>query len=205
MKKKIILFDWDDTLFSKTEYKRNLRSNLARMCGVSKEEIFDFEEKYFKNLGKSGDFQIDNFVKNFGQKFGKKIEKGDFGSDKLGIYSKALFPEAISVLNDLKNDFILGIYSQGFVNLQMLKIKSSGIGNFFDEKFIYINRDKLNANFLAKLPDGAIIVDDKREVVQKLEALNRFKVVWVNRKNDNGVVEGVTTVRSLSELVDLVK
>lgn len=203
MKKKIILFDWDDTLFSKAEYKRNLRINLARICEVSKEEIFDFEEKYFKNLSRSDDFQIDNFVESFSQKFGKKIEMKDFSSDKLGIYSKALFPETISVLNNLKNDFTLGIYSQGFVNFQKIKIKSSGIESFFDENFIYINRDKLNADFLAKLPDEAIIVDDKKEVVEKLKASSRFNVIWLNRISDEKI-NGVSTIKSLVELADLV-
>ena len=111
MNKKIILFDWDDTLFSKVEYKKNLRGNLARICEVSEEEIFEFEENYFNNLDKSDDFKIDNFLESFEQKFNKKINLEDFNSDKLGIYSKALFPETVSVLNSLKNNFNLGIYS----------------------------------------------------------------------------------------------
>ncbi|MFA6184836.1 MAG: hypothetical protein WCT51_02765 [Candidatus Shapirobacteria bacterium] len=203
MKKELILFDWDDTLFSKVEYKKNLRSSLARICKVSKEEIFDFEEKYFENLNKSDDFKIDDFVESFGQKFDKKIELEDFSSDKLGIYSKALFPETISVLKSLKNNFDIGIYSQGFSSLQIIKIKSSGIGEFFNKNFIYINRDKLNADFLAKLPDGAIIIDDKKEVVEKLNNLNRFSIVWVNRKNDEQL-DGVVTIKNLEELIDLV-
>ena len=190
MKKKIILFDWDDTLFSKVEYKKRLRSNLAKICGTSEEEIFKFEEKYFENLKRSDDFQIDNFVESFGKKFDKKIKLKDFNSDKLGIYSGALFPETISVLESLKNYFNLGIYSQGFINLQKIKIGSSKIENFFDEKFIYIDRNKLNPDLIEKLPDGAIIVDDKKEVVKKLKTLDRFNIVWINR-NDDEQIEGV--------------
>lgn len=131
MIKPLILFDWDDTLFSKVEYKKRLRSNLARICEVSEEIIFEVEEKYFNNLEKTDDFRIDTFVQSFEEKFGKKIELEDFNSDKLGIYSQALFPEAISVLDKLKNKFNLGIYSQGFVALQKMKIKLSGVEDFF--------------------------------------------------------------------------
>lgn len=200
MKRKLILFDWDDTLFSKVEYKKRLRSNLAKICGVSEEEIFKFEEKYFENLKRSDDFQIKNFVESFSEKFDKKIELKDFSSDNLKIYSGALFTKTISVLEKLKDNFDLGIYSQGFVDLQKIKIRSSGVDNFFEKEFVYIDRNKLRADFVSKLPDGAIIVDDKKEVVEKLKQLNRFKIIWINR-NDDEPIEGVTTIHNLEELM----
>jgi len=201
MKKKIILFDWDDTLLSKAEYKKNLRSNLAKICEVSEEEIFEFEEKYFNNLAKSGDFEINDFVKSFSQKFGKEVKLEDFNSDKLGIYSKALFSDSIPALNNLKNDFRLGIYSQGFDSLQRIKIEASGIKDFFEEDLIYMNRNKLDPDFVKKLPNGAIIVDDKKEVIEKLKQAGKFKLLWINRNNDE-TIEGVTTIKNLNELVE---
>jgi len=200
MKRKLILFDWDDTLFSKVEYKKRLRNNLARICEVSEEEIFKFEEKFFENLKRSDDFQIKKFVESFSEKFNKKIELKDFNSDNLKIYSGALFSETISVLEKLKDNFDLGIYSQGFVDLQKIKIRSSGVDNFFEKEFVYIDRNKLRADFVSKLPDGAIIVDDKKEVVEKLKQLNRFKIIWINR-NDDEPIEGVTTIHNLEELM----
>jgi len=200
MDKKIILFDWDDTLFSKTEYKKNLRGNLARICNVSEDEILKFEEDYFESLSNSGDFQIDNFVESFANKFNKKIDLIDFSSDKLKIYSNALFSEVISVLEKLKNNFTLGIYSQGFPSLQIIKIESSGIVDYFNRQQIYINRNKLDPEFLKKLPDGATIIDDKKEVVEKLKSLNRFEVIWINRINDEKI-EGVRTIKNLKDLI----
>lgn len=200
MKRKLILFDWDDTLFSKVEYKKRLRNNLARICEVSEEEIFKFEEKFFENLKRSDDFQIKKFVESFSEKFDKKIELKDFSSDNLKIYSGALFTKTISVLEKLKDNFDLGIYSQGFVDLQKIKIRSSGVDNFFEKEFVYIDRNKLRADFVSKLPDGAIIVDDKKEVVEKLKQLNRFKIIWINR-NDDEPIEGVTTIHNLEELM----
>lgn len=203
MRRKLILFDWDDTLFSKVEYKKRLRSNLAKICETTEEEIFKFEEMYFENLKRSDDFQIKNFVQSFSEKFNKKIELKDFSSDKLKIYSGALFSETISVLEKLKDNFDLGIYSQGFVNLQQIKIRSSGVDNFFEKEFVYIDRNKLRADFVSKLPDGAIIVDDKKEVVERLKTLGRFRIIWINRITDEKI-RGVTTIKNLDELVDLI-
>jgi FMN phosphatase YigB (HAD superfamily) len=203
MNKKVILFDWDDTLFSKAEYKKNLRSNLARICEVSEEEIFEFEEKYFENLTRSDNFQIDDFVKSFSDEFNKKIDLKDFSSDKLGIYSKALFPESINTLKKLKNNFQLGIYSQGFDSLQRIKIKSSGIEDFFDEKLIFIDRNKLDSSFIETLPDKAIIIEDKKEVIEALKQIGRFQLFWINRNTDEKI-DGVTTIKSLEELINLI-
>ena len=203
MDEKIILFDWDDTLFSKAEYKKNLRGNLARICEVSEEEIFELEEKYFDNLINSGDFQIDDFVRTFSQRFNKKINLEDFSTDRLGIYSRALFPETIGVLNKLKINFQLGIYSQGFDSLQKIKIKSSGIENFFDQNLIYINRNKLDPEFIKKLPNDVIVIEDKKEVIEKLKDTGRFQLFWINRIDDQKI-EGVTTIKNLGELVNLI-
>lgn len=204
MNKKIILFDWDDTLFSKTEYKNYLRNNLARICETTKDEIFDFEEKYFDSLSRSDNFKINDFVNSFAQKFNKKIDLKDFSTDNLKIYSKALFPETIEVLNKIKNKYSLGIYSQGFVSLQKLKIKNSGVESFFDENFIFIDRNKTEINFLNKLPVGVIIVDDKKEVIETIKS-NRpdLKLIWINRK-DAEKMDGVKTIKNLRELENLI-
>jgi hypothetical protein len=203
MDKEIILFDWDDTLSSKVEYKNNLRINLAKICGVSEEEIFKVDEKYFQNLAKSGDFQMDTFIATFENKFDRKIDLNDFSSDRLRIYSSALFPETISVLNSLKKRFILGVYSQGFVNLQMIKIRESGIKNFFNRQHIYLNRDKLDLKFVAQLPNSSTIVDDKREVIERLQQLRSdLKLIRIDRENSEETsTPQVRIIRNLRELL----
>ena len=200
MNKKIILFDWDDTLFSKTEYKKNLRNNLARICETTEEKIFEFEEKYFDSLSRSDNFEINDFVNNFAQKFNKKIELNDFSTDNLKIYSKALFPETIEVLNKIKEKYILGIYSQGFVNLQKLKIKNSGVENYFDENLFFIDRNKTQIDFIKKLPIEATIIDDKKEIIEALKN-NRpdIKLIWINRI-DEEKMENIKTIKNLKEL-----
>jgi FMN phosphatase YigB (HAD superfamily) len=201
MNKKIILFDWDDTLFSKNLYKKNLTSNLAKICEITEEEAAKTDDEYFNNLAKSGDFKIEDFLKTFENKFGKKINLEDFNTDKLGIYSKSLFGETVEVLEKMKDEYTFGIYTQGFESLQKLKIKYSGIENYFDKDLIFIDRDKTRSEFMAKLPTGAMVIDDKKEVIEALRKLRMdLDLVWINRKDDDHF-DGVLTIKSLEELV----
>lgn len=204
MNKKIILFDWDDTLFSKTEYKKRLSLALANVSKIPEDEVWKFEEEYFESLDKSGDFRIDNFLKFISQRSEIKIDLTNFVNDNLNIYSGSVFSEVINVLNQLRNTFVLGVYSQGFNDLQRMKIKNSGLENYFDEKLIYINSNKLDPKFIATLPTESIIIDDKKEVVETLKQL-RFdlELIWINRK-DGEKMEGVKTIESLRELEDLI-
>lgn len=204
MNKKIILFDWDDTLFSKTEYKKRLSVALANVSKISEDEVWKFEEEYFESLEKSGDFRVDNFLQFISQKSKTKIDLTNFINDNLNIYSGAVFSEAIDVLNQLKNVFVLGVYSQGFNDLQRLKIKNSGLKNYFDEKLIYINSNKLDPNFINTLPQKAIVIDDKKEVIEALKS-NRpdLELIWINRIDDEKM-PGVKTITSLRELENLI-
>ncbi|MDD2224664.1 MAG: HAD hydrolase-like protein [Candidatus Shapirobacteria bacterium] len=202
MEKELILFDWDDTLFCKNEFIRNLGKNLADAYQVQSEDILELEKKYIDTLDQSGDFRIDNFLEYLGENFNKKIGLDDFVSDKLGIYSESLFADTVPALDKLKNNFKLGIYSQGFDDIQKIKIKSSGLKDFFEEQWVYIDKNKLNLDLVKKMPEGSIIVDDKKEVVEKLKLLNRFKIIWINRNTDEKI-EGVVTIKSLEELIDL--
>lgn len=199
--KKIILFDWDDTLFSKAKYRRKVISNLIKLSKVSQQEVYEFEKQYFDNLIRSDDFTIKDFVSKFTYKFNKEIDLENFSTDKLGIYSNALFPETIEVLEKMKNKYILGIYSQGFKALQKIKIKYSGIEHFFDKDLIFITRRKLDKEFLKKIPQKILIIDDKQEVIETLKQLRPdLGLVWINR-NDEETLDGVTTIKNLNNLI----
>ncbi len=204
MNKKIILFDWDDTLFSKTEYKKRLSAALANVTKIPEDEVWKFEEEYFESLDRSGDFRVDNFLKFISQRSEIKIDLTNFVNDNLNIYSGSVFSEVINVLNQLRNTFVLGVYSQGFNDLQRMKIKNSGLENYFDEKLIYINSNKLDPKFIATLPTESIIIDDKKEVIETLKQLRPdLELIWINRINDEKM-EGVKTITSLRELEDFI-
>jgi len=204
MNKEKILFDWDDTLFSKTVYKKNLITNLARVSDVSEEKATKANDEYFSNLIKSGDFKIEDYLKCFEEKFNKKISLEDFSTDKLGIYSNALFLETIEVLEKMKDRYYLGIYSQGFDGLQRIKIKYSGIELFFDQNLIFVDRDKTRIDLVKKLPVGATVIDDKKEVIKRLKQMRKdLRLIWINRIDDE-TIDGVLTIKKLDDLINLI-
>jgi len=205
MSQKIILFDWDDTLFSKNEYKKRLSEDIAKVCNISAEDAWKLEEEYFESLDKSGDFRIDNFLQFISEKSKKKIDLSYFVTNNSDIYSGAVFPEVIHVLNQLKNDFILGIYSQGFSDLQKIKIELSGIKDYFDKKLIYINNDKLDSKFIEKIPNGATVIDDKKVVIETLaSARPDLQLLWINRKDEEKLnTPKIRTIKNLDELLTI--
>lgn len=203
MEKQQILFDWDDTLFSKQKFIKNLCENLGKECDSNAQKIEDIEKEYVNSLNKSGDFRMEGFLNYLENKVNNKFKLEHFISNKLEIYSRSLFEDTVSVLSELRNNFDIGIYSQGYEDFQKTKIESSGIKKFFDDHLIYIDKDKLNPAFIQQLPTGATIIDDKKEVIEELKTSNRFNLIWINRKNEENI-EGVKTIRSLKEVVSLI-
>jgi len=203
MNERVILFDWDDTLFNKAVYKKNLIDSLVVVCGVGIDEAAAADGEYFENLAKSDDFRIEDYLIFFEQKFGKEIDKEIFVSDKLGIYSGSLFTEVIGVLKELKNKGVtLGIFSQGFDSLQRLKIKNSGIEDYFDKDLIFIDRDKARPEFISGLPKNSIVIDDKKEVI---EAIGRQRAdlnpIWINRKDNDNTVTNINRISDLTQML----
>lgn len=204
MNKKIILFDIDETLMGLDKMAIMFYEKLANQLEVTTEEIVELKEKYKSTLDRSADYLHSNlllFLKEITGKNGKEIE--DPFEDKEN-YKKSLHPEVKENLEKISKDFKLGVYSEGFYEYQKKKVYWSGIGEFFDEELIFITQNKSDPEFLKTLPEGAIIIDDKKEKIEKLKEFGRFELVWINRKNDE-VMDDVKTVKDLNEFADLLK
>lgn len=200
MKKKTILFDVDDTLIKTHEMASKFYEELAIELETTKEKIVELKEKYKSTLKRTSDYLPDDLILFIGNILKRDIKNINNPFENEIIYQNFLHPDSKETLKELNKNFKLGIFSEGFNSYQSDKVYLSGIGDFFDKRLIYINKDKLDPVFVSKLPDGAIIVDDKKEVVEKLKTLSRFHVVWINRKDDDQI-DGVTTIKSLEELL----
>lgn len=201
MDKKIILFDIDDTLVDVHRMAKNFYQKIADTAGLSLEEIIETKEKYIQTLEKYSDYHpnsLMDFIHNF-FKIEDNKKTNPFTEEK--YYREALFPEVQKTLAGLSKKYRLGIFSEGFDDYQGMKI--SALIDFLDKKLIFISRRKLNDDFLKKIPKGAIIIDDRKEVIEKLRDLNRFEVFWLNRIDDQKI-DGAKTIKSLKELEELV-
>jgi len=201
MDKKIILFDIDDTLIEVHRMSKMLYQQMANKAGITLEEVVAAKERYKLTIEKTSDYKPDDLMVFVYHDLKTETSKQINPFAERKNYKESLFPEVKTVLEKLKKNYILGIFSEGFMEYQSDKIKLSGLNKFFDKNLIFIERRKTNPESIKKLPIGSIIVDDRKEVIEKLKQAGSFKLIWINRNTDE-TIKGVTTIRNFIELVD---
>ena len=106
-----------------------------------------------------------------------------FKNSKLSQF--ALYEEVFSVLNYLSKNSILGIFSEGDKDLQVRKLKETGIENLLNKDHIHISENKENLinEIVKNYKDSTlVIIDDKLDILFKIKKLlPSSKVVWVKR------------------------
>jgi len=194
-----VLFDIDKTLFNSSVLMEGFNNRLSIETGVEVSTLINIYSDYISGLESRTDFEPSGFIKKLANE--TRIETkilNDIFFDKR-IYKKALYPEVIDVLKELKQSGIsMGTFSEGRVNFQMEKLEMAGINHFFEGPMI-IERRKLSDESINRIPEGSIIIDDKRDVVEKLHLFKKFKLFWINR-NDNEKIPGIKTINNLLEI-----
>lgn len=196
--KRILLLDIDYTLLNTDILKVTLFEKIAKAVKNPREEILASRGTYLRPLEKGTDFNPDDYLRALSVKLKAELDdlkEAFFENDN---FIRALYPETLSVLNDLKKDFRLGIFSEGFEGFQTAKLKKSGMYEYFDPKIIVIERRKTEKRALEKIPEGAIIVDDNFEVVEKLTN-NKVDIIWLNRDALPNK-KGFPSIKTLEEL-----
>lgn len=202
MNKKIILFDIDDTLVDVHPMARKFYQKIADHIGISLEAIITTKEKYSATLERYSDYYPDellNFIYDFFEVSSNK-RINPFIEDK--YYLESLFPEVKPVIEKLKNDYKLGIFSEGFVDYQSRKIQ--GLTDLLEKDLVFIERRKLSPESINKIPTGAVVIDDKRIVIETLASIRPdLSLFWINRQNDEKIeTPKIRTISSLDGLIE---
>lgn len=134
MKKwKAIVFDLDDTLYPEREFV---------LSGFR--EVADWAEREIGIDKDIGEKQLIDYFENGirGDTFNRWLESYNIYSDEvvkkmIKIYrdhhpSISTFPEVKGVLSELKKSFLLGVVTDGQLNMQQKKLDALGINAFFD-------------------------------------------------------------------------
>lgn len=183
MEKQIILFDIDSTLFDVDAYfTKNLNPALEKDLNISKEALKKVEKSYKETLEKATQFDPEEWIKEAKKQLGEKAKDIANYVYHPDFFVNSLYPEVIPVLNNLKNEYVLGIYSEGNFEWQSKKIELGGIKNYFVQKYISISSDKVSDSVLEWIPRNCIILDDREDFVLELEKLDKVTPIWVNRK-----------------------
>lgn len=183
MEKQIILFDIDNTLFDvNTFFNKYLIPVAQKDLGISKEEFEKVSQVYKESLEKGTEFNPEGWL------IEAKKQLGDRAEGIIGLFNNpdffvgSLFTEVIPILNDLKNDYVLGIFSEGVEEWQRKKIELSGINNYFEQEYVSISPNKVSDRVIEWIPAGAVIVDDRADFILELEKKDNIYPVWLNRE-----------------------
>lgn len=195
--KPLILFDIDRTLLDTSRLVESHNLHLIKRFGLSAERLEEVHKKYKSTLKAGRYFRPKNYAKLIADSFGLELDevvKESFTKSEHYIP----FLETIEVLERLHKTFALGIWTEGVKSFQSLKIKYLNLDQFIrpDHKYIFLN--KTTKNSLSKIPEKAIIIDDKVFNIDYLVKNGKHTPVWINRLNDDKHPKA-TTVKSLFE------
>ncbi|MEX0895589.1 MAG: hypothetical protein WDZ94_01460 [Patescibacteria group bacterium] len=176
-------FDIDKTLINTTQLVKLLIQEVAYATGKPVENIRQLFAEYSKTLQDTTDFVhldcIEFFVEHG---FDRESLEAAFNKD--AIYQKSVYTDAMLFLSLLKESTReLGIFSQASEPWQIFKLEKSGLAEKIIERsnWIIVPR-KMQSQEIARLPRGAVLFDDKLEVLEAVRAQRAdIRCIWVNR------------------------
>lgn len=200
MDKGTIFFDIDRTLVDSVKIRELTRGGMCRELNLDRDKINIIIDKYISSLGHKNDFCREEMIKVISGETGIKYEILKTAHDRPEYYREALYDDVEATLKRLKvGGFVLGIYSEGFEEYQMDKLKLSGIYKRFDPEKIIIEKRKLKEEVIEKMGE-AMVVDDNIEVTEYLTGFSKITPIWLNRI-DKRRDEKIGTIWNLKELI----
>lgn len=196
----VIFFDIDGVLFDPEKFGKLIRARFVKILGIGEEELIRANADYYSKLSERTDFDPREITAYLSDRYGKDVAALDrVFWEKEDIYQESLYPETREVLEKLKGQKTLGIFSQGNSDLQNRKLDVTRLRQYFSPEYIFVLRRKLSDEAIELLPREATFVDNKHDVV---EALQKFvDVIWINRKSGESD-SSIKTIHTLREILD---
>jgi len=200
--KPIILFDIDRTMIDTDKLSGLLNGAIAKFLGISAQESRELYKKFIQKitLDDSTDYDPWNWLNFLSDKF-PKVSKEELEAVffNQANFEASVFPEVLSVIEEVKKIYRVGIFSQGVIPWQEKKLELSGLTPLFEKELTFIFRRKVAPASLEKLPFGAIVIDDREVFIEGLIIAKRFRPIWINRNSDEKH-DKAETIHSLEEL-----
>jgi FMN phosphatase YigB (HAD superfamily) len=203
MQKGIILFDIDRTIFDTNTFSKVLGQELRKVINkVSIEDVQKAKHEFVSSLSADREFDPENFITFLCKKFNLNDRKSlidvFYSSEYKHWFTDFIFPETFEIFTKLKDNFRLGIYSEGTKKFQNYKFNSMNISSYLDKDLIFILDHKTNPEAISKIPKDSVVIDDKENVCEYLTQ-NNIKTIWLNKK-DKKINLNFETIHNLSDL-----
>lgn len=197
MKKPILLFDIDYTLFNTDIFRSTSLMEIAARCNLDEDAVRRFYAEYRKGTQGPMGINMKHFTTHIGNAFNLSPDfLFSIVMDTEKLYLDSLYPDTVSTLTLLSKEYTLGIFSQGYREFQENKLKQCGIMYYFKKEYIFIFPDKTVTSELKILPHNAVIIEDRLPVVQAIQP--PLRVIHINRKEE--VSTHTHAIANLSEL-----
>jgi len=193
----IIVFDIDRTLYNTDKFHDIYTEKFTKDLDISPEKLSDSVSAYKRSLKKSTDFLPKHFLRFLSRSLNislNQLEKYYLSPDN---FTHSIYPDVIPALKKLSKHCSLGVFSEGYISFQKLKISS--IRNYFNPGLIFILRRKTFPVNIRKIPSGSTVVDDNPEIINQLTKYPNLHPVWLNRKDDSSH-PSAPTIHSLIDL-----
>lgn len=177
--KKIILFDIDYVLIDSSRLKEISSIAAAGILNLGLTEMEQLNDEFGKTLESTIEFspeRLVQFLTNYYPQSDKKALLEVYRDPQL--YQQSTFTDVFPALEKLKQDNLLGIYSEGIKEFQMAKLTFSGIESFFDRNLIFIYPDKTGkaGELVKKL--GEIYFDSPHTTESDSATKNQTSLPW---------------------------
>lgn len=198
----VILFDIDKTLFDGDLFQGLLRSKITHDLAINPQKYDTAFASYRLSLPKRTAAHSKSLIRHLAQILtANPLEIRKLHYDK-EIYQQSLFPDVKKTLDKLNSNFVLGLFTEGYKDHQLRKIKKGGISSYFQKDHQYVLFNKRAPRVINSLPQNAVIIDDNPEVVEILLKRPDLAVIWLNRINNHKHPKAYT-IHSLNELLNL--
>jgi len=184
LKTKIIILDFDYTLFDAKKFKNYLAKSL-QIFGVNKklwQETYD-QIRYRSN--KEADYSPKKHLKILAAKTNNQLSDLKTAYDKIiNNCAKFLYADSLDFLQKLQaKNLRLILLTFGNPSFQRQKIRASGINKYF-KKIFCTNKDKFKVSNQIPNADNALFINDNPDEITKLQKIHpKADFIQIKRPN----------------------
>lgn len=216
VRKRLIVFDFDYTLYDAQHWKELAYDELAALYQKDSGEFSKIAQEVYDETRKVGYFDPMLFATALSERFPESEKKATdivkviYSQD---LFQKSYYPRVTEVLELLKDSFKLAIFSTNHDSFQ--EAKQQTVNHFFEQDLVFVSKNK--QQILHKIVDltkiyQVILVDDLVEILYAAKSeSSEIMTVWIKQGPYATLHAGLDNftpdlvVEKLSDLPDMIK
>lgn len=186
MADRVVLFDFDGTLLN-TGYLTHelLWSALATAAQTEQSSIEEVYQAYKQTLTSNVEFDPSVFLQLVADQTHAPLQLLTDHFYQPEYYQQAVYPETRAVVEQVKQKYPVGVFTQGVPTWQKRKLDLAELTPLFEPALTFIASRKTTPQFLSKLPKPCIIIDDNLEIITTLQYQPDIAPIFLDRSGQS--------------------